>query len=519
MRHSALALGAAAVVIAVALALTVLLPSVPAAQAWEYYSPTHRVARIQAPDVTVYPGTNTYFALERWDAEGRPIVVAHWSEDAGTHWAAADDAARAIVADLDGAGSVYGNVMWIPIRADAAPGDYAFNIRTVSRNYDREPEATDTMTITVIGPPDNISAYLGSRTEYEPGERLIIRATVRDADGALATYTRDPVRGRGTPERCKDCFFEAADSATAAALEIPEGYLSGGTYRARIAHDAAPGEYSVIVSHPTVGAETLSFTVIGEDDAVEPEPEPTPAPGTGTGTGDGDGGVRRPALPPGPASYELAGHRSVGAGRTGIFTVTGTDAEGGLPNLEGANAEVYVLVDGAGKDAVTISGAADAGAGIITLNDKGVGTFALRVADGTAPTTVDLEVVGAIGSEPIIRGLDIGTEPVVLPDLGDAANLTLTAGTGDDAGSVTLRWTAGANSDRHWIAGIKVSDWDAGNFDNIIWTRAAANDTHTVTGLDAGAEYAFTVIAGRLVDGATEWGAWAPIERVTVSAQ
>ena len=503
-----------------------LLPgaAVPAATAWEYHSPTYRIASMTCPDATVYPGTNTYYSLcVRLDETGELVERSQtsWLHEDGVRWEPADAAGRAIVNDQDGFGHQYGSYIWIPIRSDAAPGDYTFNIQSRARNAAKEPAVTATLTLTVIGPPDSISAYLGSRTEYEPGERLIIRATVRDADGALATYTRDPARGHGVPERCKDCFFEAADSATAAALEIPEGYLSSGTYRARIAYDAAPGEYSVIVSHPTVGAETLSFTVIGEDDAVAPAPEPTPAPGAGTGTGDGDGdgGVRRPALPPGPASYELAGHRSVGAGRTGIFTVTGADAAGGLPNLEGANAEVYVLVDGAGKDAVTISGAADAGAGIITLNDKGVGTFALRVADGTAPTTVDLEVVGAIGSEPIIRELDIGTEPVVRPDLGDASGLALQAGTGDAAGSVTLRWTAGANSDRHWVAGIKVSDWEAGNFDNIIWTRAAANDTHTVTGLDAGAEYAFTVIAGRLVDGETEWGAWAPIERVTVSAQ
>ena len=185
--------------------------------------------------------------------------------------------------------------------------------------------------------------------------------------------------------------------------------------------------------------------------------------------------------------------------------------------MEGVNAQVYVLVDGPGADAVSISGVTDTSEGIITLNDKGVGTFALRVANGTAPTTVGLELVGALGSAPIIRELDIGTEQPPLPDLGDAGNLTLTAGTGDAAGSVTLRWTAGAHADRHWVAGIKVSDWEAGNFDDIIWTRAAANDTHTVTGLDAGAEYAFTVIAGRLVDGVSEWGAWVAIERVTVA--
>ena len=513
-RAPAVVIAAVAVAVALWLSLAALLPAgnaaVPAARAWEYRDTTQRVASINVPDGTVYPGTNTYYAIQHLDANGQPAPGA---DDAGTYWAAADDAARAIVADLDGAGSVFGNRLWIPVRADAAPGDYAFNIRTRSRNYDREPEAATTMTITVIGPPARLDARL-TRSEYEPGDRVIGYASVRDANGALATYTRDPRRGDGVPERCRDCFWEAADAASAAALEIPEGYLSSGTVRARVANDAAGGEYRIIVSHPTVGGETLSFTVVGEDDAVTPAPEPTPAPGTGTGGGGGVG-ERRPVLPPGPANYTLAGHREIAAGRTGIFTVTGTDAAGGLPNLEGANARVYVLLDGAGADAVTLSGAAAAD-GTITLADNGVGSFGLQVAAGTAPTTVGLEIVGAIGSEPVIRELNIGTEQPVLPDLGDAASLTLQPGAAAAAGSVTLSWTPGANSDRHWIAGIKVSDWEAGNFDNIIWTRANANDTHTVTGLDAGAEYAFTVIAGRLVNGVTEWGNWSPIQRVTV---
>ena len=504
----AAALGAGAFA-AAALALAGLLPlpgaAVPEAHAQGLHGRHDPIARIQVRDVTAYRGTNTHIAIERYDAAGELIPIT-WRETAGVHWQAADAAARAAIDDENGYGSVFDGFIWIPIRSDAPAGEYTVDISTRSRGDDRVPEASTATTITVIGPPDSISARL-TRTEYDPGDRIIGYATVRDADGALATFTREAEFGYGVPERCGECFWEAADRATAAALELPEGYLSSGTVRARVAAGALGGEYSIIVSHPTAGAQTLTFTVTGAPPAT-PEPEPTPDPGAMPPP---------PALPPGPASYELEGHRVIGAGRTGIFTVTGTDAAGELPNLEGVNAQVYVLVDGPGADAVSISGVTDAGEGIITLNDKGVGTFALRVANGTAPTTVGLELVGALGSAPIIRELDIGTEQPPLPDLGDAANLTLTAGTGDAAGSVTLRWTAGANADRHWIAGIKVSDWEAGNFDDIIWTRAAANDRHTVTGLDAGAEYAFTVIAGRLVNGVSEWGSWVAIERVTVA--
>ena len=511
-KYPALALGAPviiAVVAAVALALTALLPAgraaVPAVQAYEYYGLHNPVARIYVPDVTAYPGTNLHVAYERYDAEGALINIGHWLEEAGVNWAAADDAARAVIDDENGYGSVFDKYLWIPIRADADPGEYTVNVTTRSRNSERVPEASTTMTITVIGPPDTIDARL-TRSEYDPGDRIIGYANVRDANGALATFTRALDFGYGVPERCRDCFWEAADRASAAALEIPEGYLSSGTIRARVAAGALPGEYHLFVSHPTAGARTLTFTVTGEVPAT-PEPEPTPDPGA----------MLPPELPPGPASYTLAGHHEIAAGRTGIFTVTGTDAAGGLPNLEGTNARVYVLVDGPGADAITFSGSAAAD-GTITLADNGVGSFGLQVAAGTAPTTVGLEVVGAIGSEPVIRELNIGTEQPVLPDLGDAASLTLQPGAGAAAGSVTLSWTPGANSDRHWIAGIKVSDWEAGNFDNIIWTRASSNTTHTVTGLDAGAEYAFTVIAGRLVNGQTEWGSWAPIQRVTVPA-
>ena len=494
----------------IALALAALLPAaggaVPAAQAWEYYALTYRVASVSVPDATAYPGTNTHVPYQYRDAEGELIEPTSWLDETGTAWSGADAAARAIVDDLDNYGMGVDGYVWIPIKADAAPGDYTFNIQSRSRNYDREPTAAaTTMTLTVIGPPDTIDARL-TRSEYDPGARVIGYASVRDANGALATFTRDPVLGYGVPERCRDCFWEAADRATETALEIPQGYLSSGTLRARIAANAPPGEYHIIVSHPTAGAQTLPFTV-GGDNAVVPAPEPEPTPDPGA--------VLPPVMPPGPANYTLAGHRAIAAGRAGIFTVTGTDAAGGLPNLEGANGQVYVLVDGPGKDAVTLSGIAAAD-GTITLGDDGVGSFAVQVAAGTPPTTVGLEVVGAIGSEPIISELNIGTEQPALPNLGDAASLTLQPGAGAAAGSVTLSWTPGAHSDRHWIAGIKVSDWNAGNFDNIIWTRAAANDTHTVTGLDAGAEYAFTVIAGRQANGQTEWGNWAPISRVTV---
>ena len=96
-----------------------------------------------------------------------------------------------------------------------------------------------------------------------------------------------------------------------------------------------------------------------------------------------------------------------------------------------------------------------------------------------------------------------------LPQLGPASDLTVAAG--DGAGTLALRWTPGANATRHWIAGIKQTDWDAGDFSNLIWTAASGADTHTVSGLDSGAEYVFAVAAGR----GSEWSAWTALARGT----
>ena len=96
-----------------------------------------------------------------------------------------------------------------------------------------------------------------------------------------------------------------------------------------------------------------------------------------------------------------------------------------------------------------------------------------------------------------------------LPQLGPASDLTVAAG--DAPGTIILRWTAGANATRHWVAGIKQTDWDAGDFSNLIWTAASGSNTHTVSGLDSGAEYVFAVAAGR----GSEWSAWTALARGT----
>ena len=510
----------AAVALLAALALAALLPqAVPDAQAQEYRLPNARIVRLAvvAPEkILVYPGTNTHIRLAVFDADGNQIAF----EDAEpmAFWEGANAAVCAIIIDTDCSGipGKLGNsntwrqdntwrMLWLRIREGAPAGDYRINLATQAWNADGTPRATASLTFTVVGRPTEMSARIRG-SSFLPGDRLRGFATVYDSDGNLATFTRHLRHGYGEPRRCHGCVWQAADAATAAALVLPWGRLSNGEFRAEIDATAAPGDYRITISHPRGGYQTLTFTVAGTDTEPDVGPQPTPDPGD----------VLPPVIPPGPASYTLTGQDTIEAGRSAIYTITGGDAAGGLPNLEGANARVYVLVDGPGKDAVTLTGVSAAD-GAITLNDQGAGIFTVKVAAGAQPSTVSLELVGAIDAAPVVRQLTIGTAAV--PDgLGDVSNLTLTAGTGDAAGSVTLRWTPGENADRHWIAGIKVSDWDVRDFSNLIWTAADANDTHTVTGLEAGAEYAFTVIPGRLVSGVVEWGSWAPIERVTVNA-
>ena len=92
------------------------------------------------------------------------------------------------------------------------------------------------------------------------------------------------------------------------------------------------------------------------------------------------------------------------------------------------------------------------------------------------------------------------------------AVIALEAEPGEASGTVALRWLPVAGATQYWVAGIKQSDWDAGDYSGVIWEKAAAGMRHVVWGLDDGSEYVFTVAAG---NDANQWGGWAPLARVT----
>ena len=99
---------------------------------------------------------------------------------------------------------------------------------------------------------------------------------------------------------------------------------------------------------------------------------------------------------------------------------------------------------------------------------------------------------------------------VVQQPLGSATGLSAVASA--TAGTVELSWTAGTSSTRHYLAGVKVSDWRANDFSNVIFRATTSQNSDTVSGLDSGQQYAFTVLSG---DNDTWDDTWAPIQYVT----
>lgn len=126
---------------------------------------------------------------------------------------------------------------------------------------------------------------------------------------------------------------------------------------------------------------------------------------------------------------------------------------------------------------------------------------------GSTTYTYQVRAMSASGTSVWSTAVSVTTASQAL---GNATGLSATVGA--DAGTVQLSWTAGANSTRHYLAGVKVSDWRANDFTNVIFRATAGNSADTVTGLDSGEQYAFTVLSGN----ATSWHAtWSNIVYVT----
>lgn len=136
-----------------------------------------------------------------------------------------------------------------------------------------------------------------------------------------------------------------------------------------------------------------------------------------------------------------------------------------------------------------------------------------RYVDTNVPATGDYRyrVAALLDACDLSEWAVTAEEVTVQLELGDASNLT--AVPASVPGVVNLNWTPAPNADHHWLAGIKQSDWDVSDYNDLIWTETQGSSSHVLTGLDSGEEYVFAVIGGESLSG--PWSAWSALARVT----
>ena len=82
---------------------------------------------------------------------------------------------------------------------------------------------------------------------------------------------------------------------------------------------------------------------------------------------------------------------------------------------------------------------------------------------------------------------------------GDPSNLAATA---SGVGQVTLTWTSAPNATTHWIWSVRSNGTDGK------WTEGGADGGEILTGLVAGTDYWFIVIASRGAGANMSWSGW-----------
>ena len=264
-------------------------------------------------------------------------------------------------------------------------------------------------------------------------------------------------------------------------------------------------------------------------------PAAAPAP---TNSTDGDNGADGANGANGAASQNGANGAAGQNGANGAASQNGANGAAGQDGANGAARQAGATgADGAARQdgangAAGADGAAqqDGAAGADGVNsadgaaqqDGAAGAHGVDSADGAAQPD------GAAGANGVIRQTAADGTPLLcaagiteygvfavaytLPALGAPSDLTATPGAA--LGSVTLTWTPGANAARHWLAGVKSSD----RSQFAVWAAAANTDSHTVTDLEPGATYIFTITAGRGEGDSRQWSAWAPWATATPPA-
>ena len=377
----------------------------------------------------------------------------------------------------------------IDIESDAPSGTYDVNF--VVKDADDMVLARLSVDIEVIGAPDAMDGAVRENV-VNPGGMLELQNVALNSGSQSAYATPcslQPIASGATHGDTNSiCEWAGKTERDRAVLTGGQGkVLTNGTQSIMVKADAAPGTYTIVLSDGRTGTNASGMVADKEVTFM----------------------VRGR-----PANYDLTGPTVGGSvvdrlapGQIGSFTVTATDVNGNTPYFpedETAD-EVFVVVSGDTGSVRTLR-VID---GKVTLNQMGMASFQVLVNDNAPSGSIRVTAVGlgdAVDSEMVAIG------PLTL---GVPTGLTL-ATEADDTGTVTLAWTAGANSTQHWIAGIKQEDWDAGNLslEYLLWTKSDSETGHTFTGLDGGKEYVFTVTAG---NAAGQWSDWfLPLRRITV---
>ena len=216
-------------------------------------------------------------------------------------------------------------------------------------------------TLYAKGPPAAVNVP-GAKVLVSPSGRQTVHANYEVIDGMGHRLLNGDIlqdsAGRKLDQAWQSVRWEAADAATRAVIGR-NGSANGGSVSIPVLAGAPAGEYTVNLMAAANSDATGGFTfTVPEPPAPEPEP---PGP---------------------PANYAIAGPDQAMPGSYATYTVTATDANGGVPNLAGDHGAATVAVSGSAAESVRLLYVSD---GRISLDAWGVGYFRLRVpADATA---------------------------------------------------------------------------------------------------------------------------------------
>ena len=412
----------------------------------------------------------------------------------------------------------------IRVPFDAMRGDTA-NIGILVNN---EVKAQMVITFGAANQVPMAGAAIGAQTVIV-GAMVTVASTITDADGDMLTYSAsssdDTIATASVADNGMVTITGVAAGSATITVMAEDGYGGSASQTIPVMVEVPPNQAPMAgaaFAAPTVivGAtvtvasditdadgDTLTYSASSSDDTIATAIVANDGMVTITGVAAGSATITVMATDPdgASASQTIAVMVNVPPNQAPMAGAA-IDAQ---TVIVGAMVMVASDITDADGDMLTYSASSsDDAIATASVADDGMVTITGVAAGSATITVMATDPDGASASQTIA----VMVEAFVAPVLGDASGLMAAAGA--DAGTVELTWTPGPNATRHFVAGVKQSDLDAGTpGDSLIWTFADNPDSHTVTGLDSGEVYLFVVIAGD-DDG---WGDWTALEMVTPS--